>query len=262
MKKNATGRSDTSLVDGIVKANALIGDLSRRDGVDTEKYGFLVRQAGAGSMMLHRGLHPAEDDPSLASAPRDPRLPKARQGLSIGGSLKKDLIDDIRSRHDELVRVERWSLGLAGRPARSQDFRWDPVLLSLLKEGQVDLDCFVAMGPGEFVSRSGARDHAGISRVVDGPTASILGCIDGDAVRAMRIRYEPGVTYSWSRTQPDHVELTMKDRPLPQAVAGDLIGEPFSTVFDHASLALVRVESYARAGSTTCLKSAARLVRP
>ena len=261
MKKNGKGRTESNLLDGIAKANAVIAELARKDQVDTAAYGFMVRKAGEGSLALHRGLHPSEDNPRAANGSRDPRLPKARPGLSIGGALKKDMLDDIQTRHDDLVHLDRWWRSLGGRKPLAQDFRWDPVMLGVLSGQGIDLDDLVSRGPGEFTGGSAIRDYPGVTNVVAQDGLPLLGCIDGDVVRAIRIRYDTGITYSWSRTQPGHVELLVKDRPFPQTVMHGLIGAPFSTVVGHPSLAAAAVQSYAQIGSTISFKSSTRLVR-
>lgn len=264
MKKKSGGRDEADLEAGIARANGMIRDLASRDGVDTSKYGFMVRRAGDKSLAVHRGSHPAEDIPTPASGSRDPRMPRAQVGLSASGALKTDLRKEIEERHDELVHLHRWSEDMAGRPPRAADFRWDPVILAMLRLQKVDLNAFVARGPGEFVNPRAARDYPSVANVLDVPDdgeVAYLGCIDGDVVRALRIRYTKGVYYSWSRIQPNHVELMVKDRQFPQTVLSGLLGATFMTVVDHASLAPVTISGYAQVASTISFKSATRLVR-
>ena len=264
MGKKDDGRSEASLLAGIDRANALISDLSARDGVDTSVYGFMVRRQGEKSMAVHRGAHPSEDVPTPANGSRDVRLPRAEVGLSMSGALKTDFSKQIEARHAELVNLHRWWEGLGGRRPAAADFRWDPVMLAMLRHQRIDLDALIDRGPGEFVDVAASRDYPGVGHVLpnraEGEVA-YLGCVDGDVVRALKIRYAKGIAYSWSRSQPDHVELLVQNRRFPETVLNGLQGAPFMTVVDHPSLAPVAIRSYAQVASTISFKSATRLVR-
>jgi hypothetical protein len=265
MGEKKAQRNEDQLLQGVAMANRLVSDLSSRDGVDTASYGLMVRRAGTKSLALHRGLHPSEQAPDAASGSRDPRLPRAQVGLSLSGALKTDLREEIARRHDELVRLHRWSASTAGRPRTAVDFRWDPVLLRLLGIHGVDLDALVASGPGEFANPAGRSDSPGVPIEVVGASddgTPYLGCVDGDAVRALRIRYAPGVVYRWRRDQPDHVDLVAKDRTLPATVTNGLLGCRFSVVVDHPSLDAIEIESCTSMPGVLSCKAARRLVSP
>jgi len=174
-------------------------------------------------------------------------------------------MQEIEQRHEELVRLHRWWMDMAGRTPVATDFRWDPVMLEMIRLHHLDPDELVARGPGEFVNQIAARDYPGVEHLVqdDGSDdVAFLGCVDGDVVRALRIRYAAGIFYSWKRSQPDHVELLVKDRRLPQTVLTGLSGASFMTVVEHASLASVKISGYAQIGDTISFKAATRLVRP
>lgn len=264
MGKKEGGRNEASLLAGIDKANALIAQLSERDGIDTTLYGLMVRRHGEKSMAMHRGAHPSEDVPTAAQGSRDVRLPKAEVGLSLSGALKTDFSRQIEDRHRELAYLHRWWKALQGRRPGAADFRWDPVMLEMLRHHRIDLDALVAHGPGEFVDVAASRDYPGVTHVLpnerEGDVA-YLGCVDGDVVRALRIRYAKGIAYSWNRGQPDHVELLIKDRRFPETVLSGLRDAPFMAVVDHPSLAPVAITGYAQIASTISFKSATRLVR-